>query len=564
MLPCSKTKNYENWKYGERFIDDTIPSMKFERNIFDCGIYFFDGIFNVVKFPKGINLYHGSSILADNLIEFPTGIDFYSNKNSKKAVKLSEVIIAETQEEIESIISDNYNITASWFGDPRVAASYSNIGSSNKIPSKEYIMAYELKSEAIFYLLDDDYNIAKLLYSDTSIVPDDIKETLRKMFSLTEKSVPEILDNRPFTRILYKDKLRISYRNTDKYFAEWFCKNIISMHNYAGYGATTQKASTILHKEGKFHQEIILCNAFKWLKRNLANNYDWQFANIRYDTFMGKLYSEYSNYKSTNINFHSGNLLEHAVWSLLWAEDIVNSEPFNNILTEKQKKLTCFISYIHDIGKMQPDSSENIKREMNNIYYFAIKDHPLVGSEYVSGKKDIKLVDGTQINIKKDILSMLSDIGLDKSYLYIVELVLLYHTHIGIVISSSNNDFQKIKKEMTKFIDTLPKFNTEEEFRIFIIILLVVSLADMYATQPYGVQRLNTNDTVQSILNGNSGINACSRYFPDICNLPKKYAGRNIAKDLNLDNLILKLLSFLLRQEKITDLSPAIFTDTEF
>ena len=154
MRPCSKNSLYNNWMNNEiGIVDTTIPSMSFERNIFDCGEYFFDGIFNVIRFPKGMQVYHGSSILANGVIEFPVGIDYYNDIkiNDKKYRQKDLSIIGTTTEEIEEIISNNYAISPSWYGDVDTAQMYSITSSDKftKIISDRYVMAYELKEDSL-------------------------------------------------------------------------------------------------------------------------------------------------------------------------------------------------------------------------------------------------------------------------------------------------------------------------------------------------------------------------------------------------------------------------------
>lgn len=75
--PCGQLTGEWNWKSGDYYIDTTQAGYPITRNYFDCGTYFFDGTFNVVKFPKGMTLYHGSGMLANAVVEFPVGIDYY-------------------------------------------------------------------------------------------------------------------------------------------------------------------------------------------------------------------------------------------------------------------------------------------------------------------------------------------------------------------------------------------------------------------------------------------------------------------------------------------------------
>jgi len=530
--PCSKNNLGWNWQSGDSIIDNSITGIEFPRNIFDCGEYFFDGVFNVVRFKKGLNLYHGSGILANNLIEFPIGVQYYINDtNIIHDTENLMSVVGSSQEEIESIISENYIISPSWYGDVQTAKMYSQATSENNSLyfNEGYVMAYELKNDAVFFLLDDDYNIAKILSSPENIVSTEIKETIIKMFSL-ENSIPYLVDNRPFTRILYYNKQRKSEVIVDKIFAEWICKNIITPYGYGGYGATIQ---TTEHHAGFFHYEIIFCNAFKWLKRNLKNENDWQYSDTTQNKPLKELVSEYSHYKSLNIGFHSGNLLEHAVWSLLWAEDIVNLPPFRDILSDEQKRITCLTSFLHDIGKMQPNSSENLGKVNGDIYYFSIKDHASVGQKYVRGVKElISVIDGSVINLKP----MFEKMHISDTYIKIIGKIILYHQDFGITLGEIQSDPINVEVYIDNFIQKirLDTIRNNDTKKIFVAMLLAVSIADMYAMQPYGVNRLTNQNTIQKIIETRESLNARSKYFPEIGNLPKKYAGTDLVQNLKL------------------------------
>ena len=75
ITPCGALNDKWDWKNGESYTDTNIEGGRTQiiRNYFDCGTYFFDGNFNVVKFPKGMTIYHGSFPLANAVVGFPVG-----------------------------------------------------------------------------------------------------------------------------------------------------------------------------------------------------------------------------------------------------------------------------------------------------------------------------------------------------------------------------------------------------------------------------------------------------------------------------------------------------------
>ena len=138
---CQNLQDWD-WKSGTEYIDNT-TSVPFKRNYFDCGLYYFDGVFNVVKFPKGMTIYHGSGILANEVVEFPIGINFYKtyDMSSPNNIKINPApnspqflsVAVNSDENIEELISNSINITASWYADPSVARLYSTTGNDARI-----------------------------------------------------------------------------------------------------------------------------------------------------------------------------------------------------------------------------------------------------------------------------------------------------------------------------------------------------------------------------------------------------------------------------------------------
>ena len=67
--------------------------------------------------------------------------------------------------------------------------------------------------------------------------------------------------------------------------------------------------------------------------------------------------------------------------------------------------------------------------------------------------------------------------------------------------------------------------------------MLVVSIADILATLPYGINKLQ---------NTQKGLNYSSKFFPFIKNVSKKYRGGNVAKISNVKEKGIKLANYIL------------------
>ena len=535
MKPCEKLKNW-NWKSGNYYEDFSLnsPNLKFYRNYFDCGTYMFDGIFNVVKFPKGMSIYHGSGNLANKVIEFPLGFEYYKeydmNPHSQDNIKINPPpsspsflnLVADSNETIEYLISTSFPISAGWYASPDIGKLYSLKETNerlNTICGEKCIQAYKLKKDIVVYLLDDNYNIVKLLNSPDDIVPLEQKENMKKMFQI-KSSTPTFSNSvNPFKRIKLK-KNRESHRQWDLGFSKWICDNIIYTNStYAGYAASIQ-----ITEKNYFHLEFIFCNALEWLERDLDNINDWQYNNNKINVPIIKTYlNQLSLYKTTNVNFHSGNLLEHSIWCLLFSEDITS----HNILfiqndffesNDEINNLIAFTSFIHDIGKMSPKNCiKNLK--LNHFIYFNIPTHPQIGYEYLIKKEEIPIYDDNlnDMNIKLNINDLLKAFNINLKYIQIIALVIKLHWEYCDMLRKININPEIKTNEINNYLNLLyNEYNNislknDTDFVIFIYILLVVSFSDILASQVYGTDRLLS-------INSNNDLNKKSKYFPFLTN----------------------------------------------
>jgi len=555
IKPCGGVnKTIWDWKKGDEFIDNT-TGVNITKNIFDCGSYFFDGTFNVVKFEKGISIYHGSGIIADNLAGFPIGIPYYNpDSPNVNLTKSDQIAITTSDESIEEVISKYFEITAGWYGDSKTAELYSSSGSLKNICKDKCVLAYKLKKDIVMFLLDDDYNIQKLLATHNSIVSDDIKYKLRYMFDLEKHN--ELPVPVRFNKIEFSNKFRKSNRDVDLPFAKWICKNLIHKHNYSGYCANKQVTP---YHGGTFHQEFIFCNAFKYLERDIENKKDWQYNDIQNNTrlpiIIKTYYDQLELYETTNVNFHSGNLLEHSIWTLLWSEYIMNENLISfssDLIPENFKRIIAFTSFIHDIGKIYPSTFPGLREKhvaYNNVrdkyIYYEIKDHPLFGYQYILNEKQFPLYKKNVLQGYLNIEEMFLVFEIELIYRDVVAIIILLHWEYGNILKDYNSN-NKINPDLVNqyleviynnIIKPYPTIN-KKEFTIIVYCLIVVSMADNYATQPYGINRISEKfpDT----------INKHSKYFPFISNMSKNYKGINLPKISNINTNGVTLSNYII------------------
>ncbi len=565
-FPCKDLVPNWNWFNGDVFTDNT-TSVTFTRNYFDCGIYMFDGTFNVVKFPAGMTLYHGSANLANGVAEFPVGLQYYtefdmSDPTNNILIKQSKPellsVAASSEETIETIISESIPITAGWYADPSVAFSYSAQGMVDPLKTickGKCVNAYVLKKDITMMILDDDYNIAKLLLSPDSVVPENKKQELQAMFQLTSRTPLRTNSDNPFDRVRYPMKARKSVRAWDLPFAEWTCKNVVDLQGYAGYAATSQHSQA---HGGKFHLEFIFCNAFKYLKRDLTNVHDWQVKRPATGV-VGEFMNQLGLYESTNVDFHAGNLLQHSIWTLLFAEKILQTNEIqmnfskNTEFVQHLSRFTAFCAFIHDIGKMSIDNVK-VNNKRNKFIFFAIPDHPTIGANYI--QEGIPIYD-QDLNAKGTITYDQLVLGFNLPYATqspwkeIAFAVLRLHWEFGDTLRRFNLTDKTEAQAMTfgmEFVEKAlsvysPPTGNSDSLTIiysYIYILLVVSVADIRGALPYGKNRLKESSVTTIELNKSSS------FFPMITNMPRKYRGGNVRKISDLDTTGITLANFIL------------------
>lgn len=478
-------------------------------------------------------------ILADNIVEFPLGKEFYDPVDLGDKRNLVDISVAVKDDNIVYDLSQIIHITPGWYADMNVAKMYNKPCNGNNC-----IFAFELKKDITFYLLDDSYNIYKLLSSNK--VPQDIKRGLSKMFDLKTETPKKNKSENPFKRFEYELN-RISNRVYDIPFAKWACANIIPNYNYAGMAATVQPTS---HHGGKFHLEFIFCNASKYLKRNLHSKYDWQyFDNKDLEGYPEnkKLFDVMKKFKTINTNFHAGNLIEHSVWILLHYELILKSPGIQkiNIVDRNYAILGGIATYLHDIGKMNVKDTKHLKKtNRGNYVYFDIPDHPYFGYQMISGELPLYDVKGQEINLGKVINEISMKIvknTVDKLGKKIISYLILEHWFYGVEVLAKLDQGFALDKVVNEYIKnrkgTFDKVvgGNNEAFMNTLIILILLSTADIAASLPPGKGRVKEGEQ----------INISSEIVPFIKNRPQKYRGTNLYMKTQAYNKTMKVLEYI-------------------
>lgn len=541
--PCQNIRPWD-WKLGIDTHEEIYGPVHIFRNYFDCGIYFFDGTFNVVKFPAGMTIYHGSAVLADNVVAFPVGVPYYDKTGPNVPVNMN--LITTGNESIEAVISENFPITAGWYGDFNAARIYSaaeNNPADTRLANvcqDRCVFAFKLTKDVVFFLLDDEYNIGKLMYTNDAVFPAEQKDHLAHMYELRNLNIEE---GDRFNRIKFVDrKNRISFRDHDIPFSTWMCHNMIGGLGYAGLAAGNQHT---IHHGGVFHLEFIFCNAFKWMERDLTNIHDWQHFRDIPNPAIATYINQLKLYESANVNWHAGDLLEHSVWTLLWTEDIIEGVGDFAVLsmadeTDDTKRVIAFSAFIHDIGKVEPLRERNRGDEVYNPHtgkyiYNSIREHPQYGRDYIMGARRFPIMGPNNTRIGSlNIDDLFAGFGVDLTDRVAVATIVEFHWEFGIILRDLNSgrDSAYIQRSINTFLDNIITASGARRNKILFIkivqAVLIVSIADIKATQPYGVGRLYREGPDQA------NLNKSSTFFPYITNMPKEYKGGNISETSRL------------------------------
>lgn len=317
------------------------------------------------------------------------------------------------------------------------------------------------------------------------------------------------------------------------------------MYGYAGFGAS-HVFSTVhsFENEQKFHLETILCNAFDWIERDLTNVLDWQHVGDSGNDYIRIFMQQLGLYQTTNVNFHSGDLLQHSIWSLLFAEYIMKTSGLNHpVITDDQKKAIAFAAFIHDIGKMAPQQTTEVfpNNKLKKFIYFDIPTHPKIGSDYIQNGIPVYNPDDLTNTGTIDIDQLFTVFNINIAYKDFVRLAILYHWDFGNALKRFNSTQRLYANDIGRaYLQTLKDVAygiSEDNFRFAVYMLLVVSIADINATQPYGKDRIIQNP---------AQLNKVSSYFPFITNMPKQYRGGNVVEISSLNTIGIQFANHIL------------------
>jgi len=554
-----------------------------ERSLFDCAKYFFDGQFNVIEIPKGTKLYHGSAALAFFNAKDPYGVNYYKRDTLLTAEERKDL---QGGVRVDSIMKRVQPIDLTFYGDISIARTYSNEGKVNAGDfefrcGRNCTHAYVVTKNIKIVDMSDPFNLKTIasicppqvqfllaLYHGQPFshgsVPlnpgneQDIRHWLSCMtdqstyiragiYAAIQAGVREWMNrfgdlaanpnldaqaaalvrfnrNNPVRRFSAFDLDRYSMRFPD-YMLPKFLMDNFEKNGYQGYGyLPTPRRGSNDYRFG----EVVLRNAGPThLKRDLSNPYDWQYIDDQY-LFgeIGKLIRDMSKYKTTNIDFHAGDLIQHSVWAAMYMQMMFrDNHPAIQGLPAEMRSLLVATAFLHDIGK---------GGDMVFVFYDK-KDHPSAGAAMIDERK--YTTDKGVINLD----DVFSEMGIPSDKIPLVRFLVRYHWDIGEVLREHQNvDGACIEAMYARFVkmcqDSGMAVNKTTYGTVFAC-LYAIWTADLMATQPY-IARDKMRKLAQKIAQdpnyAASYFNATLDDLPNISNLPKVHGGRDMYKVLNI------------------------------
>lgn len=339
----------------------------------------------------------------------------------------------------------------------------------------------------------------------------------------------------PMKRMMFVGGMNRTSMRFPDYIIPKILMEYCEKHGYAGYAYLP----TGNNNGGQRFGEIVLGKKVKsYLKRDYNNPYDWQYNDDIYIFGeIGRLIQDMKRYETTNIDFHSGDLYEHSVWTALYIQWMfkTNHQAIANISgVLSYRKILIAAAFLHDIGK----GGDHI------FLYYDKSDHPQRGQDYFTNG----YTDSEQkiINLNKVLMEM----GIAPEDHSIVRFLIRWHWDIGHIIREVRAEGIPVGEFDSRLADRVAReFNrmcAESEINIsgskkviLFVCLYAIWSADVMASQPF-ISRAKLSELTQKITQKTSlagfYFNEYLEEFPYIANVPKIHRGGDKYRQFQIQN----------------------------
>ena len=477
----------------------------------DCGKYYWDGLFNIVEFPKGMEFYHGSGLLAKYNIVLPFGrnSNYFNRETQIDKNKINGMTQIQLKQYYETF-KDKHVDPIFLSHDISVALKYSgkSTDGKHKLKCKNCVFAFKLLENSKFIVLTDAYNLYKIY-------------AMKDEFGLNEEEIKSMLSDYHLNTDLLEDPLkhcvepkctnmtnkyilkfnRTSPRKTEYVFLAKMT-NILKTYNKGQYAGVFHNYTYKKKKKLPRWAEIITATPFKYFKRDYHDKHDWQYR-VKADPPIKAVISQMEKYKTFNIKYHSGNLYEHSNWVALFLEQTVfhpqtikiTKYLFPDITDKRMKTLfdtVVLAGFLHDIGK-----SCDL-----DYYYYDKEKHAEFGGDLILGIKPCVLKEKSKENgkcacvQKININSILKKYGMDEYNIKLIALLIYGHHIFGNLMKNTEQSkiphlyINKIKHLAKKiFKNTI----SDNDIAFMILCSIKLSFADVKGANPFPNEEVTYN-----------------------------------------------------------------------
>ena len=198
------------------------------------------------------------------------------------------------------------------------------------------------------------------------------------------------------------------------------------------------------------------------------------------------LIKDFEKYKTTNTDFHAGDLIEHSTWAAFYVNDLFTNLDMNNplhnvwnqsIVDEAERnginidyqKVLILAAFLHDIGKGGD----------GNTNYYDKPDHEITGATYID-LNSYRDINSNRIDLEK----MFNDFGLSELEVNIIKVLIGGHWLIGKVIKMDNKSENFVKEFESVYRPYIIDPDTNL-FKFAAMMQLIICIADIMATKKY-------------------------------------------------------------------------------
>ncbi len=210
------------------------------------------------------------------------------------------------------------------------------------------------------------------------------------------------------------------------------------------------------------------------------------------------LIKDFEKYKTTNTDFHAGDLIEHSTWAAFYVNDLYTNLDMDNPLhkvwnqqyideaqragiTVDDKKVLILAAFLHDIGKGGD----------GNTTYYDKPDHEITGATYID-LNSYRDINSNNIDLEK----MFNDFGLTELEVNIIKVLVGGHWLIGKVIKMDNKAENFVKEFESVYRPYIIDPDTNL-FKLVAMMQLIICISDIMATKKYEGHSTDINEFPQ-------------------------------------------------------------------